>query len=219
LEGKLGAGQARPSVAAWSAQSDNPGMGAGDPGRPVGQAGVRVSHAERERALGELGDGFVEGRLTQDTFVHRVEAALRARVRGELTGLVVDLPRPRRLGDTARELATSMLRGLAAAGRVLHKAPSTLTLPAGPQLRFTIGREPACDMTLSDNTVSRWHASLHREQGAWLLSDLGSTNGTRLNGWRVSGPIQVAPGDLVSFGAATFVLTERPAATPPRTIS
>jgi hypothetical protein len=194
-------------------------MGAGDPGRSAGQAGMRVSHAERERALGELGNGFIEGRLTQDMFMHRVEAALRARVRGELTGLVVDLPRPRRLGDTARELATSVQRGLAAAGRVLHKAPTTLTLPSGPQSRFTIGREPTCDMTLSDRTVSRWHASLQRERGAWLLSDLGSTNGTRLNGWRVSGPIQVAPGDLVSFGAATFVLTERPAAAWARTIN
>lgn len=193
-------------------------MGAGDRDREAGPAGMRVSHAERERAVDELGDGFVAGRLTQDTFVHRVEAALRARVRGELTGLVVDLPRPRRLGDTAREVATSVLRAAAAAGRALHKAPATLTLPAGPQRRFTIGRELACDLTLADMTVSRWHASLHRERDSWLLSDLGSTNGTRLNGWRVSGPIQVAPGDLVSFGAATFVLTERPAATLPRTI-
>lgn len=92
----------------------------------------------------------------------------------------------------------------------LRKPPASLTLPAGSQTRFTIGREPACDMTLLDRTVSRWHACLKREDDGWLLTDLGSTNGTRLNGWRVNAPIAVSPGDQVSFGAATFVLTERP---------
>ena len=65
-------------------------------------------------------------------------------------------------------------------------------------------------MTLADRTVSRWHASLERGVGGWVLADLGSTNGTRLNGWRVSSPSLVSAGDLVSFGAVTFVLTERP---------
>ena len=65
-------------------------------------------------------------------------------------------------------------------------------------------------MTLADETVSRWHASLEQSGGGWLLADLGSTNGTRLNGWRVTGPMPVRPGDMVSFGAATFVLSDRP---------
>jgi pSer/pThr/pTyr-binding forkhead associated (FHA) protein len=79
-------------------------------------------------------------------------------------------------------------------------------LPAGPQRRFLIGREPTCDMTLADETVSRLHASLVRAGGTWLLDDLGSTNGTRVNGWRVILPTPVSPGDHVSFGAATFVI-------------
>lgn len=65
-------------------------------------------------------------------------------------------------------------------------------------------------MTLADETVSRWHASLLRDDVGWLLADLGSTNGTRLNGWRVTSPSHVRAGDVVSFGAATFVLADRP---------
>ena len=106
--------------------------------------------------------------------------------------------------------ADSWRRLVARIDHWLRKRPASLTLPAGSQARFTIGREPACDMTLLDRTVSRWHASLQREDDGWLLTDLGSTNGTRLNGWRVKAPIAVSPGDQVSFGAATFVLTERP---------
>jgi pSer/pThr/pTyr-binding forkhead associated (FHA) protein len=65
-------------------------------------------------------------------------------------------------------------------------------------------------MTLADETVSRWHASLERAASGWMLADLGSTNGTRLNGWRVTGPVPVRPGDTVCFGAATYLLSERP---------
>jgi pSer/pThr/pTyr-binding forkhead associated (FHA) protein len=96
-----------------------------------------------------------------------------------------------------------------AVDRWLRGWPPALTLPAGAQSRFTIGREPACDMTLADDTVSRWHASLERSAGGWLLADLGSMNGTRLNGWRVNHPTWVRPGDMVSFGGVTFVLNDR----------
>jgi hypothetical protein len=176
----------------------------------IGAAGpdrIRVSDAERERALAELRDGYAEGRLTRDTFGYRVDGVLRARMTGELRRLLADLPKRRRLGPVVR---TGWRRALTVADRWLRGWPPLLTLPGGPQIRFTIGREAACDMTLADVTVSRWHASLQRDAGGWLLADLGSTNGTRLNGWRVNGPIPVRAGDLVSFGTATFVLTERP---------
>jgi pSer/pThr/pTyr-binding forkhead associated (FHA) protein len=81
-------------------------------------------------------------------------------------------------------------------------------LPPGPG-SFTIGRDAACDLVLADMTVSRTHAGLLRVADGWLLSDAGSTNGTRLNGWRVTDPVPVQAGDQVTFGAMTLVITER----------
>jgi hypothetical protein len=198
-------------------------------------AHVRASDADREQALAELRDGFAEGRLTHETLAHRIDAALRARLSGELHLVVADLPKPRRpgrlgragaarvgtatrlraaagLGTAARLGASARLTGrraVRAVDRWLRGWPPALTLPRGAQSRFTIGRESACDMTLTDDTVSRWHASLERSADGWLLADLGSTNGTRLNGWRVTDPTWVRPGDMVSFGSVTFVLSDR----------
>ena len=78
--------------------------------------------------------------------------------------------------------------------------------PAGPGHWFTIGRDGGCDLVLADVTVSRRHARLERDGSNWVLQDLGSTNGTRLNGWLVSGAVPVQAGDQVSFGQASFVL-------------
>lgn len=114
--------------------------------------------------------------------------------------------RGRELGrDFGREMGTAVRAATARLPRVERPLP-VLTLPADSRLRFTIGRELTCDMFIGDVTVSRWHADLSRGPAGWRLADLGSTNGTRLNGWRITGPVHVHPGDLVSFGMATFVL-------------
>jgi Domain of unknown function (DUF1707)/Inner membrane component of T3SS, cytoplasmic domain len=177
-------------------------------GRPASwRDDVRVSDAERDQVIGELRDRFAEGRLSHETFSMRVDAALRAHGRSQLQSLVADLPLRSGRGAALRAgMARSYRRVLRAADRWTRLTPASLALPAGPQLRFTIGREPACDLTLADQTVSRWHASLVRSEDRWLLADLGSTNGTRLNGWRVNVPTLVAPGDFVSFGSAKFVI-------------
>jgi hypothetical protein len=88
--------------------------------------------------------------------------------------------------------------------------PKPLCLPRHEDRQFTIGRAPSCDFTVADLSVSRWHARLQREEDSWLLSDLGSTNGTRLNGWRVTQSVQVQAGDEVSFGTVSFIVTDRP---------
>jgi hypothetical protein len=171
---------------------------------------MRASDAERNQVLTELGEGFAQGRLSHETFVFRVEATLRAQRRGELSNQVADLPpKPRR---PRLPRLHARLRGLAQAARDVRGSPARppgpryLVLPPGDQERYTIGRELDCDLSIGDMSVSRWHADLRRAPGGWRLADLGSLNGTRLNGWRIGGPVAVRPGDVVSFGTATFVL-------------
>jgi hypothetical protein len=179
--------------------------------------GRRVSDAERDEAISQLGERFAEGRLTHDTFIHRVEAALKARDRGDLGQLLADLPAPRKLGSALRAGAQRGWTAVTSAmPRAIAPAPlPLLVFPSSARQRFTIGRDPACDLVLPDVSVSRWHAGLKRGEAGWMLDDLGSTNGTRLNGWRVTEPVVLRPGDHVSFGAVTFVVAAHGATAAP----
>jgi hypothetical protein len=71
--------------------------------------------------------------------------------------------------------------------------------------RFTLGRLPSCGMTLTDTTVSREHAALVRRGDAWWVVDLGSTNGTKVNGRRAA-EHQLAPGDRLELGDVVLEL-------------
>jgi FHA domain/DUF1707 SHOCT-like domain len=181
-------------------------------GRPADRPpAVRVSDADRDRVVAELRERYADGSLAQESFVIRVDAALRARWRGDLDKVLVDLPAPR------ASLTQAALGHLTRAGRAVRRrlagplparSPLRFMLPSGAQTCFTIGRDAACDLVLSDMTVSRSHAGLRREAGGWLLTDAGSTNGTRLNGWKVTEPVPLRAGDEVMFGALTMVVTE-----------
>jgi hypothetical protein len=92
--------------------------------------------------------------------------------------------------------------------------PAPLVFPPGSGVRFTIGRTSDCDLCLTDLSVSRMHALLIRREDGWVLSDLGSHNGTRLNGWLVREPVQVRAGDRVEFGSMAFIIQGDPPAAP-----
>jgi hypothetical protein len=197
-------------------------MGRSAADTPTSPEFLRVSDVDRDRAVDELKQEFVDGRLSHDTFMMRMQAALGARNSGQLSGLLDDLPprssglgriraAVRRAAQAPREMLGGAVAGLLPGGSAGTPGgdwddPVPLAFPRGEGTTFTIGRHRDCDLHIADMSVSRVHAQLERNAGGWLLSDLGSTNGTRLNGWRVRAPVLLRPGDQIKFGNAEFVI-------------
>ena len=172
----------------------------------------RVSDAERDLVLGRLREGAAEGRLSQDTFLRRMELALVARQSEELAALVADLGvREDREAPWARRLfgwvgrAAAVSTGVKRAWTVEKLPRLLLPHPSAQVLR--IGRDPGNGLRLTHETVSRVHAELSFQGGAWVLRDLGSTNGTTVNGQRVTGSAVVREGDQIGFGRMDFRLS------------
>jgi hypothetical protein len=88
---------------------------------------------------------------------------------------------------------------------------SRLVMNEGPQPdqtfvldrdRLTIGRDPNNDIVINDPQVSRQHARIRRQGGLTVIEDMGSTNGTFVNGMRLANPHTLANGDSISLGDA-----------------
>jgi hypothetical protein len=65
---------------------------------------------------------------------------------------------------------------------------------------LTIGRLPECEVPVSDRNVSRRHAQIRSAEGRYAVVDLGSTNGTSVNGALISGPRELETGDEITVG-------------------
>jgi len=97
--------------------------------------------------------------------------------------------------------AERLLEGRLALGAEPHQ---TVEVASRPML---LGRDPECELPLDDPTASWHHARLVRSGSAVTLEDLGSTNGTFVNGHRVRGRVPLQVGDQVAVGGSTFHLT------------
>jgi hypothetical protein len=244
------------SLAPGADAADTPFMGASAADTPATPESLRASDAERDRAISALQREFIEGRLSHETFMFRMQSALGARHRGQLVGLFTDLP-PRRARFLDRIRAAfrrqdrnpdstaerwrpgpQPIPGMPAPPGAIYRAPPgaveaggwapqpalwtsvhggpdgpggsghpmPMVFPPGHGTTFIIGRTQDSDMRIADLSVSRRHAQLSRDQDGWLLRDLGSHNGTRVNGWLVREPVPVRPGDLLQFGSALFII-------------
>ena len=67
---------------------------------------------------------------------------------------------------------------------------------------LSIGRSTRCDITIPDRFLSRRHARLYAADDVWLIEDLGSRNGTFVNGNRVAESTPVGPGDVIALSAS-----------------
>ncbi len=69
---------------------------------------------------------------------------------------------------------------------------------------IVLGRLPECDIQLNSNMVSRRHALVRQREGDFFVEDLGSGNGTYVNGQKIEAPTKLKTGDRVKFGPILF---------------
>jgi pSer/pThr/pTyr-binding forkhead associated (FHA) protein len=84
--------------------------------------------------------------------------------------------------------------------------------------QLTIGRDSMNEIVINDAEVSRRHARLTFQGGKYVLEDLGSTNGTFVNGQRLAGPRVLKPGEVVSFGEQIVLVFEATTIDPGATV-
>ena len=74
------------------------------------------------------------------------------------------------------------------------------------QRELVIGRDPGCDIPFADGSVSRRHSRVFLANDVVYIEDLGSQNGTQLNGSRIEMAHILRSGDVITAGDVTFKL-------------
>ncbi len=154
-----------------------------------------VTQRIRERTIGRLQRGYVDGSLGTQTFERRIDAALRSDAPGVLRQLTSDLI-PRSLLQTTKRWLVPPPPEPCSSGLLDALATGTSTV---------IGRAPSCDFVICHKSVSRRHAMLARDGERMIVTDLGSTNGTFVNG-RWINQAEVVPGDRLQLGPLDLLL-------------
>jgi len=136
------------------------------------------------------------------------------RLVSELRDVLGDTPRDSRIIRTvyktgyafcAEVTVLPVVRSIPATVEVLWMKQS-LPLTEGEHIA---GRDADCSLVIDGTTVSRRHARITVAHGAATIEDLGSTNGTHVNGTRISALTQLAPGDEFALGSEVLRLRLR----------
>ena len=144
-------------------------------------------------------------------FVFIVIFALRSdmfgqRVRKLPTTTAVAFPKPATAARTTPSSpAARQSSALASRLVITAGAKEGLEVPL-PEEFLTIGRSSESGLVVRDDYTSTNHARLIKSEKGWILEDLDSTNGTLLNGNRVTEPTQVPLGAPITIGTTTFEL-------------
>ncbi len=153
---------------------------------------IRVSSSDVEGSVPPELPPAIEG------FLEQAAQERGWRLNGPATVSVVIDPQ---LGRGKVETATSVIPGPRPAWATLS---GDTTIPITVN-RAQVGRDPSCDVFIPDDRVSRHHAMLRSEAGSVFVVDLGSSNGTRVDGRPVRDVEgRVEPGSVITFGPVTF---------------
>jgi hypothetical protein len=108
--------------------------------------------------------------------------------------------------STAKRLAEPLAEPNVRRGRaqLRHEGRATLLGTAGAVL----GRSKDCDVVIADENVSRRHAEVRPSGGAWIVRDLGSTNGVKVNGRRIDGAQPLREGDTIQIGLSEITFED-----------
>jgi len=85
------------------------------------------------------------------------------------------------------------------------------------QPEIILGRTAPADLVLDSSTVSRSHAKITCRDGEYFIEDLGSSNGTRVNGHALVAPHRLSDGDVIQVGLDKTLVFEQPSASAPQT--
>jgi hypothetical protein len=175
-----------------------------------------VFHTDEQLALGQFG---IEARLVRPEDpegaardqgpVEAEEEAPQPSASGERRGAVP----PQSKGETLIYSQSERIAGPIEQARVRRTTRAMLLVgdrrvlvaPSGAVL----GRSRECDIVLDDTGVSRRHAEIRPTEDGWLLVDLGSTNGVRINGRALRGQHPLQLGDRIGLGSTEMVFEVR----------
>lgn len=97
---------------------------------------------------------------------------------------------------------------VSAASVVIHEDGEARSVVLATDV-VTIGRLPECQVAISDKGASRRHAQIRHAHGTYTITDLGSTNGTRLNGQTIQ-TRELADGDRITIGSTVLEFRQGP---------
>jgi hypothetical protein len=161
--------------------------------------------ASRRQIAKVLNTAYADGLLSEETFAHRLDRVFADRLI-DPRALIGDLSlrsSPGRWHERLRGAVSAALGTVRLTGSERAEPPAALLALDwnGGKSELVLGRGRDCDVVLSSGAVSRRHAKLLFRDGSWVIRDLGSTNGTRVNGVRV-GRCRLRPGDRLALGDA-----------------
>jgi hypothetical protein len=116
---------------------------------------------------------------------------------------------PASQGDEGHTMVYSMADRVAEPLREPDPRRGTARLRVGARTEIVgtagavLGRSRDCDIVIDDPNVSRRHAEVRPSGGSWIVNDLGSTNGIKVNGRRIRGPESLKRGDVIELGTSS----------------